>query len=159
MVTFAIIAAVGLGLLILTSFLDEIFSFGDDLFSGVTVGAGAMIFGASGLITTSVGLPPVWTYATATTLAVAALFLARSLATVARKSESQERPTLIGVEGTVTITTGPNGGEVRLQSIHEMEPRLAWSSHPIPSGTRVIVVSESGKLQVESLATTTQNEA
>ena len=158
MVTFAIIAAVGLGLLILTSFLDEIFSFGDDLFSGVTLGAGAMIFGASGMIGTASGLLPVWSYVIATGLGIAALFLSRSLTQMARSSESADRPSLIGVEGNVTVPTGPGGGEVRLQSIHEMEPRLAWSDQIIPTGTRIVVVAESGKLQVAPL-TTTQNEA
>lgn len=159
MVTFAIIAAVGLLLLVATSFLDEIFNFGDGLFSGVTIGAGAMIFGASGVIALGSGLPSFVAYGISLALFFITLVITRKITSLAQASETKERPSMVGVEGTVTVTVSSNGGEVRLNSIHEMEPRMARSNEVIPTGTKIKVVSDHGGLTVEPLTPTTQNEA
>ena len=53
-------------------------------------------------------------------------------------------PPLDGAFGMTTATTGPSGGEVRLEGVRDLESRLAWADEELPAGTRVVVVGVSG---------------
>ena len=59
-------------------------------------------------------------------------------------SEDPPPPPLEGAFGVATATTGPDGGEVRLDGVRDLENRLAWSDEQIEAGTRVVVHAVSG---------------
>ena len=62
MITFIVIGAIGLVLLLVALPLGDVFDFGDGVLSGTSLGAGAVAFGAIGAIVTANGLPTVLAY-------------------------------------------------------------------------------------------------
>ncbi|WP_019137824.1 NfeD family protein [Cellulomonas massiliensis] len=147
MTVFLVIGGIGLVLLVLSLVVGEIFEsleIGDGGISGMAVGIGAVVFGASGVLALSADLAVVWAYVIAVAFALLAGGVAQLVINRLAASEDPAPPPLEGAFGVLTATTGPEGGEVRLEGVRDLESRLAWADEPIPAGTRVVVVAVSG---------------
>lgn len=147
MLLFTIIGGIGLLLLVVSLVLGEVFgelSFGDVGLSGSAIGIGAVVFGASGVIAVANSLPTVWTYVFAVAFAVISAAFAQVLINRLADSEDAPPPPLEGAFGVLTATTGPDGGEVRLEGVRDLESRLAWADEVLDAGQRVVVVGVSG---------------
>lgn len=147
MTVFMILGGLGLVLLLLSLVVGEVFEeigFGDGGLSGSSLSIGAVVFGASGVIALSNGLGSGWAYGIAIAFAVVAAGVAQLVITRLASSEDPPPPPLEGAFGVATATTGPDGGEVRLDGVRDLENRLAWSDEQIEAGTRVVVLAVSG---------------
>jgi hypothetical protein len=147
MLPFLIVGAIGL-LLLLSSIvigdLLDLVGIGDGLVSGVAVGAALSIFGVAGIITVSNGLATWLTYVIAVALALVALVAIQLFVSHIAKQESGGRYSPVGLVGFTTVSTGPAGGEVRLDDVRELERRPAISDAAIAAQTRIRVVEEDG---------------
>lgn len=145
MLTFVIIGAVGLVVLVGSLVLGDAVEVGDGAVSGTSLGAGAVGFGAIGAITTALGQPVGIAYAASAVFAVLVVLGVGRMIGSLRATEDGKPRDLTGVQGVVTSTVLPGGqGEVSLDDPQELERRLAWSDVEIPAGTRVVVVQQSG---------------
>lgn len=147
MTVFLVIGGIGLVVLLLSLVLGDVveaFDVGDGGFSGIAAGVGAVVFGASGVIALGQDLPILWSYAIGAVFAVVAFLVARVLVQRLAATEDAPPPPLEGAFGMTTATTGPGGGEVRLEGVRDLEARLAWADEEIAAGTRVVVVAVSG---------------
>lgn len=147
MTVFFVVGAIGLVLLVLSFVVGEVFEsfeIGDGGISGLAVGIGAVVFGASGVLALSSDLAVVWAYVIAVGFALVAGAVAQLLINRLAASEDAPPPPLEGAFGVLTATTGPEGGEVRLEGVRDLESRLAWADDELPAGTRVVVVGVSG---------------
>lgn len=147
MTVFLVVGAIGLVLLVLSFVVGEVFEsfeIGDGGISGLAVGIGAVVFGASGVLALSSDLAVVWAYVIAVGFALVAGAVAQLLINRLAASEDAPPPPLEGAFGVLTATTGPEGGEVRLEGVRDLESRLAWADDELPAGTRVVVVGVSG---------------
>lgn len=147
MTVFLVIGAVGLVVLLASLFFGDVlesFDIGQGGVSGIGVGAGAVVFGASGVLVLSQDLPLVWAYVIAVALAALAVVVAQLVIRNLAATEDAPPPPLEGAFGVTTATTGPGGGEVRLEGVRDLESRLAWADEEIGAGTRVVVVAVSG---------------
>lgn len=143
--TFIIIAAAGLLLLLVALPLGDVLDLGDGAISGTSLGAGLVVFGAIGSIVTANGLSTLWAFAASAVFAVLTVLGVQRLVSRLRASEDGQPLVLTGVPGVVTATVTPSGGgEVSLDDPRELERRLAWADEELPSGTRVVVVEQSG---------------
>lgn len=155
MTTFIIVGAIGLVLLLIALPLDDVLDLGDGAVSGTSLGAGAVAFGAIGAIVTANGLPTVWAYVLSLVFAALVMVGVQKLVGRLKATEDGQPRVLTGVQGIVTAPVSPTGsGEVSLDDPRELERRLAWADVTIPSGTRVVVVEQSGsRVKVTPLAT------
>lgn len=147
MLVFTVLGALGLVLLVASLIFGEVFDevgFGEGGLSGSAIGIGAVVFGASGVIALASDLGNGWAYGIAVALALVAAFVSQGFITQLAKSEDGPPPPLDGAFGVTTATTGPTGGEVRLEGVRDLENRLAWSDETLEAGTRVVVVAVSG---------------
>ncbi len=147
MTVFLVIGGLGLVLLVLSLVVGELFeeiSIGEGGLSGTAAGIGAVVFGASGVLADTGGLSTAWAYVIGVGFAVVATAAAQSVITRLTRSDDPPPPPLDGAFGVLTATTGPEGGEVRLEGVRDLESRLAWSEEVLPAGTRVVVVGVSG---------------
>lgn len=147
MIVFLVIGGIGLVLLLASLVLGDVFDsidLGDGGLSGIAAGVGAVVFGASGVIALSSDLPLVWAYVIGIGFAVLAGAVAQLVIRRLSATEDAPPPPLDGAYGTTTATTGPSGGEVRLEGVRDLEARLAWADEEIAAGTRVVVVGVSG---------------
>lgn len=144
---FLVIGGIGLVLLVLSLVVGEIFDsldIGDGGISGMAVAIGAVVFGASGVLALSSDLDVVWAYVIAVVFALITGAVAQLVVNrLSAADETAPRP-VAGAFGVLTATTGPEGGEVRLEGVHDLESRLAWADESLPAGTRVVVVAVSG---------------
>jgi membrane-bound ClpP family serine protease len=155
MLPFLIVGAIGL-LLLLSSIvigdLLDLVGIGDGLVSGVAVGAALSIFGVAGIITVSNDLPTIWTYVIAVALALVALVAIQLFVKHIAQQESGGHYSPVGLVGITTVSTGPVGGEVRLDDVRELERRPAVSDATIAAQTRIRVVEEDGyRVKVEPI--------
>lgn len=144
---FLVIGGIGLVVLLASLVFGDIFEslgVGEGGFSGIAAGVGAVVFGASGVIALSQDLSTLWAYVIGVGFAVVAAVASQRLVTHLSATEDAPPPPLEGAFGTTTATTGPTGGEVRLDGVRDLEARLAWSDDEIAAGTRVVVVGVSG---------------
>ncbi len=147
MLIFSVIGGIGLLLLVVSLVLGEVFgevSFGDVGLSGSAIGIGAVVFGASGVIAVANDLATVWTYVFAVVFAAISTAVAQLMVNRLADSEDAPPPPLEGAFGVLTATTGPEGGEVRLEGVRDLESRLAWSDEVLEPGQRVVVTGVSG---------------
>ncbi|SKA98405.1 hypothetical protein SAMN06295879_2588 [Agreia bicolorata] len=155
MLPFLIVGAIGL-LLLLTSIvigdLLDLVGIGDGLVSGIAIGAALAIFGVAGVITVSNDLPTWLTYVIAVGLALVALVAIQLFVSHIAKQESGGHYSPVGLVGFTTVSTGPTGGEVRLDDVRELERRPAISEATIAAQTRIRVVEEDGyRVKVEPI--------
>jgi len=144
---FLVIGGIGLVVLLASLVFGDIFesfNIGEGGFSGIAAGVGAVVFGASGVIALSSDLATVWAYVIGVGFAVAAFVVAQLMVKRLAETEDAPPPPVDGAYGTTTATTGPSGGEVRLEGVRDLEARLAWCDEEIAAGTRVVVVAVSG---------------
>jgi len=155
MTTFIIIGAIGLLVLLVALPLGDVFDVGDGALSGTSLGAGAVAFGAIGTIVTANGLATVWAYVASAVFALLTVVGVQKLVGRLKASEDGQPRVLTGVTGTVTSTIVPSGsGEVSLDDPLELERRLAWADVEIASGTRIVVIEQSGsRVKVEPAST------
>lgn len=145
MIAFIVVGALGLVLLVVSLTVGELLELGDGALSGTSIGAGAVAFGAIGIIVTANGLPVVWAYVASILFAALVVLGAQRLVSGLRATEDGQPRTLTGVSGVVTSTIVPSGtGEVSLDDARELERRLAWADTEIAAGTRIVVVEQAG---------------
>lgn len=147
MLLFSVIGGIGLLLLVVSLVVGEVFeeiSLGDVGLSGSAMGIGAVVFGASGVIAVANDLPSFWTYVIGVVFAVLATAVSQQFINRLAASEDAPPPPLEGAFGVLTATTGPDGGEVRLEGVRDLESRLAWADEVLAPGQRVVVVGVSG---------------
>ncbi|MFE5410804.1 NfeD family protein [Microbacterium sp. NPDC056569] len=147
MLPFLIVGGVGLAVLLISLIVGDIFDhfdIGDGAISGTALGIAAVVFGASGALTTTNGLDIVWAYVLAAVLAVVAYVIAVVFVKRLTKSSDGVPASALGLSGVTRSTVSPAGGEVSLDGPHEVERRLAYSDDTISEGVRVRVVEHSG---------------
>ena len=155
MLAFAIVAAFGLTLLLLSLTIGELLDFldftADAGISGSTLGAALTFFGATGVIGSANGLTTIASIAASAAVGVIAGAITQVLIN-RLQDDSDANATLdaIGLTGVTTSTISAAGGEVRLDGAREVEARLAWATTEIAPNTRVRVTAQSGsRVQVE----------
>ncbi|MFB7894344.1 hypothetical protein ACFC1I_19235 [Microbacterium sp. NPDC056044] len=147
MLPFLIVGGIGLAVLLISLIVGDIFDhfdIGDGAISGTALGIAAVVFGASGALTTTNGLDTVWAYVLAAVLAVIAYVIAVLFVKRLTKSSDGVPASALGLSGVTRSTVSPAGGEVSLDGPHEVERRLAYSDEPIAEGLRIRVVEHSG---------------
>ena len=158
MVTFLIVGAVGLVMLLGSIVVDDLFDFADGLLSATSLGAGCVAFGALGAIVTANGLPTGWAYVAAAVFGILTWLGVQAVVRRLKATEDGGPVVLVGAPGVVTATVTTSGGEVSLDDPRELERRLAWADVEIAVGTRVVVLEQSGsrvKVAPASAPTTT----
>lgn len=154
MLPFLIVGGIGLLLVLVSLIFDEILDFLDGALSGTAVGSALVVFGASGLIAVSNGLPSWVAYLIAIPLGVVALFAVQLLIRSLRRSEDGSPSSPLGLYGVTRSTVSTTSGEVSLDGPHEIETRLAFADETIPRDTRIRVIEVQGsRVQVERAAT------
>ena len=154
MLAFIIIGGVGLGLLLVSLLIGELFEafnaldFGSDTglpVSSSAVFAGLTGFGGIGTLCMANHLS--WWLAVLVALAAAVLLAAAVQWLINRLAGSDSGDvsySVVGSLGIITSATGPAAGEVRLDDPRDVETRLAWSDDQLPVGTRVRVTQQAG---------------
>ena len=150
---FLVVGGIGIALLLLGLIFDgvehvfDVLGAADGLLSITALGSALAIFGASGLIVGWFALPQPLALPLSVVLGVAAwLAVARLVNAVKRSARpGYRRVELVGDTGRTTLPTGPEIGEVQLDSAGEHNPRLARSTGAlIPAGTEIRVVAMDG---------------
>lgn len=147
MLPFLIVGGVGLAVLLISLIVGDIFDhfeIGEGAISGTALGVAAVVFGASGVLTSTSGLDTVWAYVLAAVLAVLAYLIAVFFVKRLTKSSDGVPLSAIGLTGVSRSDISPAGGEVSLDGPGEVERRLAYSDEPIPEGVRIRVIDHSG---------------
>ena len=147
MLPFLIVGGVGLAVLLISLIVGDIFDhfeIGDGAISGTALGIAAVVFGASGALTYTSNLDPVWAYVLAAVLAILAYVVAVLFVKRLTKSSDGVPVSAVGLSGVTRSTVSPAGGEVSLDGPHEVERRLAYSDETIAEGVRIRVVEHSG---------------
>ncbi|PFG34581.1 NfeD family protein [Sanguibacter antarcticus] len=144
MLTFLIIGGVGLLLVTGSLLVGEVFELGDGALSGTSLGVGAIVFGAVGAIVISNDLPLWVAYVGSLVVAALVMVVVQVFIKRLRDTEDGQPVSLVGVQGVATSDIDGGRGEVSLDAASEVERRLAWAQSPIPEGTRVVVVEQSG---------------
>ena len=144
MLTFVIVGAVGLVVLLVSVVFDALLDLADGTVSGASLGAGAVGFGAIGAIVTANGLPTVWAYALSIVFGALVMFAIGKFVARLKETEDGAPRDLVGLTGTVTSAVGPGRGEVSLDDPTILERRLAFADVEIPEGTRVVVTQAAG---------------
>jgi membrane protein implicated in regulation of membrane protease activity len=148
MLVFIVLGILGLALGLLSVALGDLFELGDGALSGTSLGAGLLLFGATGAVVTSSGLPVVATYPIAAVVGIGVILLVNLLLKRLRQSDDAGPRSALGLEGSVTSEVSRAHGEVSLDG--ELETRMAFADAPIPQGTRVAVVEQHGsRVKVE----------
>ncbi|MGO2752070.1 MAG: NfeD family protein [Pseudoclavibacter sp.] len=151
MTVFIIIGAIGLGLLVFSLFFGEVLDVdAGGLLSVPGLAVALVVFGASGAITDSMGLPQFWAYIVAIVIGliayVGSALLVRNLS---RSSDGVPRD-VTGDTGTAMSRITNSSGEVALDGSHEIERRLAFADGEIEQGARIRVVQHLGsRVKVE----------
>lgn len=142
MLVFLVLGIVGLVLGLLSVTLGDLFELADGALSGTSLGAGLLLFGATGAVVTSAGLPVVATYPIAAVIGLGVLLLVNLLLKRLRQSDDATPRPVVGMQGAVTSQVSAAHGEVSLDG--ELETRMAFADTPISQGTRIAVVEQHG---------------
>ena len=147
MLPFLIVGGVGLAVLLISLIVGDIFDhfeIGDGAISGTALGIAAVVFGASGALTYTSNLDPVWAYVLAAVLAILAYVVAVLFVKRLTQSSDGAPASAVGLSGVTRSTVSPAGGEVSLDGPQEVERRLAYADETIVEGVRIRVVEHSG---------------
>ncbi|WP_369370234.1 NfeD family protein [Promicromonospora sp. Populi] len=150
MLVFIIIGLLGLALAITSLVIGDFFELADGALSGTSLGAGALLFGATGMVVLSSGLQPWVAYPAGLVVAVLVIILVNVMIKRLKAGDDGTPVSLVGIQGTVTSDVDRGHGEVSLDATTELETRLAFSDEPIEQGLRIIVVEQHGaRVKVE----------
>jgi len=150
MIPFLIVGGIGLVLVIFSLMFDEILDFLDGALSGTAVGSALVVFGASGAIAVSNGLPDWTAYLISAVVAVVVFVGVQLLIRSLRRSEDGAPSSPVGLYGVTRSNVTTTSGEVSLDGPHEIETRLAFADEPIPRDTRIRVIELQGsRVRVE----------
>jgi membrane protein implicated in regulation of membrane protease activity len=150
MLVFIIIGLLGLALALASLVLGDFLDLADGALSGTSLGAGGLLFGATGMVVLSSGLPLWVAYPAGLVVAVLVIIMANVLIRRLKAGDDGGPVSLLGVHGTVTSDVDRGHGEVSLDAATELETRLAFSDEPIEQGTRIAVVEQHGaRVKVE----------
>ena len=144
MFPFLIIGGVGLLLVLISLLFDGILDFLDGALSGTAVGSALVVFGASGAIAISNGLPDWTSYVIAAGIAIVVFIAVQLLIRSLRRSEDGIPSSPLGLYGVTRSNVTTTSGEVSLDGPNEIETRLAFADEPIPRDTRIRVVEIQG---------------
>ncbi|WP_036969694.1 NfeD family protein [Promicromonospora kroppenstedtii] len=150
MLVFIVIGLLGLGLAVTSLLLGDFLDLLDGAISGTSLGAGGLLFGATGMLVLSSGLEPWVAYPAGIVVAVLVVVLVNVLIKRVRAGEDSTPVSLVGTQGSVTSDVDRGHGEVSLDAASELETRLAFADEPIGQGTRIVVVEQHGaRVKVE----------
>jgi membrane-bound ClpP family serine protease len=150
MLPFLIVGGIGLVLVVFSLMFDEILDFLDGALSGTAVGSALVVFGASGAIAVSNGLPEGSAYLISVVIAVVVFIGVQLLIRSLRRSEDGMPSSPVGLYGVTRSNISTTSGEVSLDGPHEIETRLAFADEPIPRDTRIRVIELQGsRVRVE----------
>ena len=150
MLVFIVIGLLGLGLAVTSLLLGDFLDLLDGAISGTSLGAGGLLFGATGMLVLSSGLEPWVAYPAGIIVAVLVVVLVNVLIKRVRAGEDSTPVSLVGTQGSVTSDVDRGHGEVSLDAASELETRLAFADEPIGQGTRIVVVEQHGaRVKVE----------
>ncbi|MGW2093440.1 NfeD family protein [Promicromonospora sukumoe] len=150
MLVFIVIGLLGLGLAVASLLLGDFLDLLDGAISGTSLGAGGLLFGATGMLVLSWGLEPWVAYPAGLVVAVLVVVLVNVLVKRLKAGDDGAPVSLVGAQGSVTSGVDRGHGEVSLDAATELETRLAFSDEPIEQGTRIVVVEQHGaRVKVE----------
>ncbi|MFT4029058.1 MAG: NfeD family protein [Protaetiibacter sp.] len=150
MLPFLIVGGIGLLLVVFSLIFDEILDFLDGALSGTAVGSALVVFGASGAIAVSNGLPDWSAYLISAVVGILVLVGVQLLIRSLKRSEDGAPSSPVGLYGVTRSTVTTTSGEVSLDGPHEIETRLAFADETIPRDTRIRVVETQGsRVRVE----------
>ncbi len=156
MLPFLIVGGIGLLLVLVSLLFDEILDFLDGAISGTAVGSAFVVFGASGAIAISNGLPEWSSYLISAAIGVIVFIAVQLLIRSLRRSEDGTPSSPVGLYGVTRSNVTTTSGEVSLDGPGEVETRLAFADEPIPRDTRIRVVEMQGsRVRVERAVPTT----
>ncbi|GAB4087165.1 hypothetical protein GCM10028784_37950 [Myceligenerans cantabricum] len=142
MLVFIVLGLLGLVIGLLAVTLGDFFELGDGALSGTSLGAGLLLFGATGAAVTSAGLPVIAAYPIAIVIGLGVILLVNIMIKRLRDSDDAAPASVVGMQGAVTSDVGSSHGEVSLDA--ELETRMAFADSAIPQGTRITVVEQHG---------------
>lgn len=150
MLVFIIIGLLGLALAVASLVLGDFIDLADGALSGTSLGAGGMLFGATGMVVLSSGLEPWVAYPAGLVVGILVIVLVNVLLKRLKAGDDGTPVSLVGIQGSVTSGVDRGHGEVSLDAATELETRLAFSDEPIEQGTRIVVVEQHGaRVKVE----------
>ncbi|GAB2496365.1 hypothetical protein GCM10027063_39310 [Promicromonospora xylanilytica] len=150
MLVFIIIGLLGLALAVASLVFGDFLDLADGALSGTSLGAGGMLFGATGMVVLSSGLEPWVAYPAGLVVAILVILLVNVMLKRLRAGDDGAPVSLVGAQGSVTSDVDTGHGEVSLDAVTELETRLAFSDEPIRQGTRIVVVEQHGaRVKVE----------
>jgi membrane-bound serine protease (ClpP class) len=150
MLVFIIIGLLGLALAVASLLLGDFIDLADGALSGTSLGAGGMLFGATGMVVLSSGLEPWVAYPAGLVVGILVIVLVNVLLKRLKAGDDGTPVSLVGAQGSVTSGVDRGHGEVSLDAATELETRLAFSDEPIEQGTRIVVVEQHGaRVKVE----------
>lgn len=150
MLVFIIIGLLGLALAVASLVLGDFIDMADGALSGTSLGAGGMLFGATGMVVLSSGLEPWVAYPAGLVVGILVIVLVNVVLKRLKAGDDGTPVSLVGSQGSVTSDVDRGHGEVSLDAATELETRLAFSDEPIGQGTRIVVVEQHGaRVKVE----------
>lgn len=150
MLVFIIIGLLGLALAVASLVLGDFIDLADGALSGTSLGAGGMLFGATGMVVLSSGLEPWVAYPAGLVVGILVIVLVNVVLKRLKAGDDGTPVSLVGSQGSVTSDVDRGHGEVSLDAATELETRLAFSDEPIEQGTRIVVVEQHGaRVKVE----------
>ena len=150
MLVFIVIGLLGLALAVASLVLGDFLDLADGALSGTSLGAGALLFGATGMVVLSSGLAPWVAYPAGLVVGVLVIVLVNVMIKRLKAGDDGTPVSLVGAQGAVTSGVDRGHGEVSLDVPTELETRLAFSDEPIEQGTRIVVVEQHGaRVKVE----------
>lgn len=144
MLPFLIVGGIGLLLVLVSLLFDEILDFLDGAISGTAVGSAFVVFGASGAIAISNGLPEWVSYIISAAIGIVVFVAVQLLIRSLRRSEDGTPSSPLGLYGVTRSNVSTTSGEVSLDGPGEIETRLAFADEPIPRDTRIRVIEIQG---------------
>jgi ABC-type cobalamin transport system permease subunit len=109
MLVFIIIGLLGLALAVASLLLGDFLELADGALSGTSLGAGGMLFGATGMVVLSSGLEPWVAYPAGLVVGILVIVLVNVLLKRLRAGDDDTPVSLVGIQGSVTsdVDRGP----------------------------------------------------
>ncbi|WP_454860534.1 hypothetical protein [Promicromonospora soli] len=140
MLVFIIIGLLGLVLAVASLVLGDFLELADGALSGTSLGAGGLLFGATGMVVLSSGLEPWVAYPAGLVVAALVIILVNVLLKRLKAGDDGAPVSLVGVQGAVTSDVDRGHGEVSLDAVTESRQ---GSPSPTSPSTRAPASSSS----------------